>query len=119
MIPSFQVNHLDLNPGVYVSRYDYLGGVFPTTTFDLRVCQPNKEMMPPPAAHTIEHLVADYLRNKSVLKEKVIYFGPMGCMTGFYLILKGYWKSDEIVEPLKDAFAACKDMFSIPGGHSA
>lgn len=115
MIPSFQVNHLNLKPGVYVSRRDYVCGSIPITTFDLRVCRPNKEMMPPPAAHTIEHLVADYLRNESVLKDDVVYFGPMGCMTGFYLILKGGWENKDIIEPLKAVFAACKDVYTIPG----
>lgn len=115
MIPSFQVNHLNLKPGVYVSRRDYVCGSIPITTFDLRLCQPNKEMIPPAASHTIEHLVADFLRNESKLKEYVIYFGPMGCMTGFYLILNGRWESGMVVEPLKAVFAKCKEMYTIPG----
>lgn len=114
MIPSFQINHLKLKPGVYVSRYDQCSFGF-LTTFDLRICKPNSEMLPPAAAHTIEHIVADYLRNRSKLGKDVVYFGPMGCMTGFYLILKGYWESDGIIVELENVFASCEGTKTIVG----
>ena len=88
-IASFTVNHLDLIPGVYVSRKDYVGKEV-LTTFDLRMTAPNREpVMNTAELHTIEHLAATYLRNNDEWKEKVIYFGPMGCRTGFYLLLAG------------------------------
>ena len=84
-IASFTVNHLDLIPGVYVSRKDYVGKEV-LTTFDLRMTAPNREpVMNTAELHTIEHLAATYLRNNDEWKEKVIYFGPMGCRTGCYL----------------------------------
>lgn len=87
-IESFKVNHLTLKPGLYVSRKDVYGGVY-VTTFDMRVTAPNKEpVMDVPAIHTIEHLAATFLRNCS-RKNEVVYFGPMGCRTGFYIIMFG------------------------------
>lgn len=87
-IASFTVNHLDLIPGVYVSRKDYVGKEV-LTTFDLRMTAPNREpVMNTAELHTIEHLAATYLRNNDEWKEKVIYFGPMGCRTGCYLTLQ-------------------------------
>src|SRR5215470_747832 len=88
-IASFQVDHLRLNPGVYVSRKDKFGDtVF--TTFDLRYKKPNKEpVIDQPALHTIEHLGATFLRSNKEWSGKTLYFGPMGCRTGFYLILEG------------------------------
>lgn len=87
-IESFRVNHLVLEPGLYVSRRDRKGDVT-VTTFDLRFTAPNKEpVMDTPAVHTIEHLGATYLRN-SDRKEDIVYFGPMGCRTGFYLVMFG------------------------------
>lgn len=87
-IASFTVNHMDLFPGVYVSRRDRFGDQT-VTTFDLRMTAPNREpVLDQPALHTIEHLGATWLRNGARRKE-VIYFGPMGCRTGFYLILAG------------------------------
>ena len=94
-IVSFKVNHLLLKAGIYVSRIDCFNGQF-ATTFDLRFISPNREpVIDNPALHTIEHLGATYLRN-SLVKDKVIYFGPMGCRTGFYLVLFGKWKSEDI-----------------------
>lgn len=94
-IESFKVNHLILKSGLYVSRKDTKNGVT-VTTFDLRVTAPNAEPpMDVPAIHTIEHLGATYLRN-SIFKDDVVYFGPMGCRTGFYLLLFGDRKSEEI-----------------------
>lgn len=87
-IASFKVNHLKLNRGLYVSRKDVYNNVT-VTTFDLRFTVPNKtEPIPNPALHTIEHLFATFLRNGE-MKDKIVYFGPMGCRTGFYLILFG------------------------------
>ena len=82
MIQSFLIDHTRLKPGLYVSRVDKWG-METATTFDIRVCKPNKDMMSPAVAHTIEHLMADYLRNDSRLSNSVLYFGPMGCLTGF------------------------------------
>lgn len=95
-IESFKIDHLNLYPGVYVSRVDeFLGAT--ATTFDLRFTAPNREEpMHFPAIHTLEHLGATYFRN-SKIKEQVIYFGPMGCRTGFYLVLFGKWDSESVL----------------------
>lgn len=94
-IESFKVNHLLLKAGIYVSRIDSFNGQL-VTTFDLRFISPNREpVIDNPALHTIEHLGATYLRNSSI-KDQVIYFGPMGCRTGFYLVLFGKWSSEDI-----------------------
>ncbi|MCL2412446.1 MAG: S-ribosylhomocysteine lyase, partial [Treponema sp.] len=96
-IASFQVDHLRLKPGAYVSRKDKFDGLV-ITTFDLRFKEPNKEpVIDQPALHTIEHLCATYLRSHEKWNEKTIYFGPMGCRTGFYLILEGDYQSIDIV----------------------
>ena len=88
-IASFTVNHLDLLTGVYVSRKDYLGDQV-LTTFDLRFTRPNEEPpMDNPGIHSIEHLVATFLRNHREWADKTVYFGPMGCRTGFYVIFAG------------------------------
>ncbi len=114
MIPSFQVDHTKLEPGLYVSRVDKWG-MEEATTFDIRVCKPNKDMMAPAVAHTIEHLMADYLRNESSLRNSVLYFGPMGCLTGFYLILKGNWASVLIRDLIVESFQHCSKAKIIPG----
>lgn len=114
MIPSFQVDHTKLKPGLYVSRVDKWG-LEKATTFDIRVCTPNKTMMTSEIAHTIEHLMADYLRNDWSLKNSVLYFGPMGCLTGFYLILKGEWTSTLIKDKIVEAFRECSKATYIPG----
>lgn len=94
-IESFLVDHLKLESGIYVSRVDRSNGTA-VTTFDLRVTAPNREpVMDMPAIHTIEHLGATYLRNSS-FKESVVYFGPMGCRTGFYLLVFGEISSPKI-----------------------
>lgn len=96
-IASFTVNHLDLLPGIYVSRRDYLGEVV-LTTFDLRFTRPNLEpVMGTAGIHTIEHLGATFLRNHEEWKNRVIYFGPMGCRTGFYMILEGMLESGDVL----------------------
>lgn len=115
-IASFTVNHLDLIPGVYVSRKDYVGQEV-LTTFDLRMCAPNREpVMNTAELHTIEHLAATYLRNDPEWKDKVIYFGPMGCRTGCYLILSGDLESKDIVELVRSTFQFIADFEGeIPG----
>ena len=103
-ITSFTIDHLQLEPGVYVSRKDTVGAET-ITTFDLRMTAPNKEpVMNTAEMHTIEHLAATYLRNHEVFGEKTIYFGPMGCRTGFYLLLAGDLESKEIIPLLTDNF---------------
>ena len=96
VIPSFQIDHTDLKPGIYVSRTDWLGGE-PITTYDIRMTHVNHEPAILPAEmHTIEHLAATYLRNDSYWKNYVIYWGPMGCLTGSYFIVKGNHSIDEV-----------------------
>lgn len=96
-IASFTIDHLKLQPGIYVSRKDQVGDQT-ITTFDLRMTSPNDEpVMNTAEVHTIEHLGATYLRNDAQYKDKVIYFGPMGCRTGFYLLLAGDYESKDIV----------------------
>ena len=100
-IASFTVNHTKLEPGVYVSRIDNIGES-KITTFDLRFTRPNIEpAMETAPVHAIEHLGATFLRNDSKWGDKIIYFGPMGCRTGFYLILKGDLKPTDILDLLK------------------
>ena len=93
-IESFTINHMVLEPGIYVSRKDNIGKEV-VTTFDLRMTRPNFEpVMNTAEVHTIEHLGATFLRNHEEYKDKTVYFGPMGCRTGFYLILAGDYKSN-------------------------
>ena len=101
-IASFTVNHIDLLRGIYVSRKDLVGNGM-VTTFDLRWKVPNKEeVMGTGEMHAIEHLAATFLRNHPVEKDNIIYFGPMGCRTGFYLLMKGDLESKDIVELTKE-----------------
>ena len=103
-ITSFTIDHIKLQPGVYVSRKDTVGDET-ITTFDLRMTSPNEEpVMNTAEMHTIEHLAATYLRNHPEFGPKIIYFGPMGCRTGFYLLLAGDYDSYDIVELLKELF---------------
>ena len=95
-ITSFTIDHILLQPGLYVSRKDKMGEEF-VTTFDLRLTKPNDEpVLNTAEMHTIEHLAATYLRNEPVWKEKVLYFGPMGCRTGFYLLLWGDLEPEDV-----------------------
>lgn len=115
-ITSFTINHLKLLPGIYVSRKDKAGdGTI--TTFDIRMTRPNFEpVMNTAEIHTIEHLAATFLRNHDGIKDRVIYFGPMGCRTGFYLILAGDYESVDIVPLLKEMFAFISEYEGeIPG----
>ena len=103
-ITSFTIDHLRLLPGLYVSRKDRIGSET-VTTFDLRVCRPNYEpVMNTAEVHTVEHLAATYLRNDPVWRDRVLYFGPMGCRTGFYLLLAGDLTSREILGLVADCF---------------
>mgnify|MGYP000517561591 CR=1 FL=1 len=115
-ITSFTVNHLKLIPGVYVSRRDIAGDSH-VTTFDIRMTRPNYEpVMNTAEIHTIEHLGATFLRNHRVYKDKVLYFGPMGCRTGFYLLLVGDYESADIVPLLQEMFLFIRDFEGeIPG----
>lgn len=115
-IASFTVNHLDLLPGIYVSRKDYVGNEV-LTTFDLRMTAPNKEpVMNTAEVHTIEHLGATYLRNEEAYKDRIIYFGPMGCRTGFYLIMSGDLKSKDVLPLVTDTFEFIRDFSGeVPG----
>lgn len=103
-ITSFTIDHLKLEPGIYVSRYDHIGEET-ITTFDIRMTRPNFEpVMNTAEVHTIEHLGATFLRNHKEYKDKTIYFGPMGCRTGFYLVLGGKMDSVDIVPLMKEMF---------------
>lgn len=115
-ITSFTVNHLTLLPGVYVSRKDKVGSET-VTTFDLRITRPNFEpVMNTAEVHTLEHLGATFLRNHEDYKDKVIYFGPMGCRTGFYMVLSGDYESKDVVPLVKEMFAFMKDFEGeVPG----
>jgi len=104
-IASFTVDHLRLLPGVYVSRQDKIGSEI-ITTFDLRLTRPNYEpVMNTAEIHTLEHLGATFLRNHKEYGQKTIYFGPMGCRTGFYLLLAGEYTSEDILPLLKEMFS--------------
>ncbi len=115
-IASFTVNHLTLLPGIYVSRKDHIGSEV-VTTFDLRMTRPNFEpVMNTAEMHTIEHLAATYLRNDAEYKDRVVYFGPMGCRTGFYLLLAGDYESKDIVELITRLFEFIRDFEGeVPG----
>ena len=104
-ITSFTVDHIRLAPGLYVSRKDRAGGTV-ITTFDIRMTSPNDEpVMNTAEVHTIEHLGATFLRNHETYADSVLYFGPMGCRTGFYLLLAGDYTSRDIVPLIKEMYA--------------
>ncbi|SFG41830.1 S-ribosylhomocysteine lyase [Prevotella sp. KH2C16] len=115
-IPSFTINHEKLLRGIYVSRKDAVGNET-VTTFDIRMKEPNREpSLHPGALHTIEHLAATFLRNDEEWKDRVVYWGPMGCLTGNYLLLRGDYESRDIVELMKRTFAYVADFEGeIPG----
>lgn len=118
-IASFTIDHIKLQPGIYVSRKDYVGAET-LTTFDLRMTSPNEEpVMNTAEIHTIEHLAATFLRNHETWKERVIYFGPMGCRTGFYLILAGDLESSDIVSLMKEMYQYIADFEGEVPGASA
>lgn len=104
-IPSFQINHLVLEPGVYVSRRDLTPSGDVLTTFDVRMTRPNRQpAADPKALHTIEHLAATFLRNDPEWASRVIYWGPMGCCTGSYFIVQGNLNSEDILPLLRRTF---------------
>ena len=115
-IPSFNINHNTLLRGIYVSRKDAVGGDT-VTTFDIRMKEPNREpVMNNAPLHTLEHLGATYLRNNEEWKDRIIYFGPMGCRTGCYLLLRGDLESKEIVDLVTGMFRFIADYRDdIPG----
>lgn len=118
-IASFTIDHIKLQPGIYVSRKDKVGQNT-VTTFDLRMTSPNEEpVMNTAEMHTIEHLAATFLRNHADYKEKTIYFGPMGCRTGFYLLLAGDYESWDIVDLMKEMFIFIRDFEGDVPGASA
>ena len=115
MIQSFSVDHTKIVPGIFTSRVDTLGE-YTVTTYDVRLRRPNVEPVIDVAAmHSLEHLIATYLRNDPVWKDEVIYWGPMGCLTGFYLILKGNRPSREIYDLLLSAFQSVETAQEVPG----
>ena len=115
LIQSFSVDHTRIVPGIFTSRVDYLGE-YTVTTYDVRLRRPNVEPVIDVAAmHSLEHLIATYLRNDPDWKDEVIYWGPMGCLTGFYLILKGNRPSREIYGLLLGAFRSVSDAQEVPG----
>lgn len=116
-IASFTINHLKLLRGIYVSRVDTLPNGDVITTFDIRMKQPNREpAVSQSALHTIEHLAATYLRNQPEWKDKVIYWGPMGCCTGNYLLVSGKLTSKDILPLMQDTFRFIAEYEgSIPG----
>ena len=115
-IASFTIDHIKLLPGLYVSRKDHAGSEV-ITTFDIRMTRPNKEpVMNTAEVHTIEHLGATFLRNHPDFASKTIYFGPMGCRTGFYLLLSGDYDSKDIVILMKEMFTFIRDLRGeVPG----
>ena len=115
-ITSFTIDHIKLQPGLYVSRKDRMGAET-ITTFDLRVTKPNDEpVMNPAEVHTIEHLAATYLRNNPTWKERIVYFGPMGCRTGFYLLVWGDLSSRDVLPLVTDCFRFVRDyQGEVPG----
>ena len=118
-ITSFTIDHNLLQPGLYVSRKDRIGAET-VTTFDLRVTSPNEEpVMNTAEVHTIEHLAATYLRNEPTWKDRIIYFGPMGCRTGFYLLVAGDHTSRDVLPLVTDCFRFIADFRGEVPGASA
>lgn len=115
LIQSFSVDHTRIVPGIFVSRQDTIGNGT-VTTYDIRLKRPNREPVIDVAAmHSLEHIIATFLRNDPHWKDEIIYWGPMGCLTGFYLILKGSRSSREIYDLVLRAFQAVNDAQEVPG----
>ncbi len=115
-IASFTIDHIKLQPGVYVSRKDHIGAEV-ITTFDLRMTSPNEEpVMNTAEVHTMEHLGATFLRNDPVWKDRVVYFGPMGCRTGFYMLLAGDLESGDVADLVTHMYEFMRDFEGeVPG----
>ena len=115
MIQSFSVDHTRIVPGIFTSRVDHLGDET-VTTYDIRLKRPNREpVIDVGAMHSLEHIIATNLRNDPDWKDEVIYWGPMGCLTGFYLILKGSRAPQELYDLMRKAFRAVEDAQDVPG----
>ena len=115
LIQSFSVDHTRIVPGIFLSRVDTLGE-FKVTTYDIRLKKPNREPVIDVAAmHSLEHIIATYLRNDKNWKDEVIYWGPMGCLTGFYLILKGNRNPKELYDLILNAFKSVEGCTIVPG----
>lgn len=115
LIQSFSVDHTAIVPGIFLSRQDIVGNG-KVTTYDIRLKRPNREPVIDVAAmHSLEHIIATYLRNDPDWKDEVIYWGPMGCLTGFYLILKGDRAPQEIYQLVLNAFQAVNEAQEVPG----
>ncbi|MBQ3817469.1 MAG: S-ribosylhomocysteine lyase [Clostridia bacterium] len=115
LIQSFSVDHTQIVPGIFISRVDYLGDNS-VTTYDIRLKRPNREPVIDVAAmHSLEHIIATFLRNDPDWKDDVVYWGPMGCLTGFYLILKGNRTPKELYGIMLRAFKSVGDAQEVPG----
>ena len=115
LIQSFSVDHTRIVPGIFTSRVDYLGD-HTVTTYDIRLKRPNREpVIDVGAMHSLEHIIATFLRNDPEWKDEVIYWGPMGCLTGFYLILKGSRTSRELYDVILKTFTAAEHAEEVPG----
>ena len=115
LIQSFSVDHTLIVPGIFVSRVDTVGGDT-VTTYDVRLKRPNREPVIDVAAmHSLEHIIATYLRNDPDWKDELIYWGPMGCLTGFYIILKGSRSPREVCKPVLSAFKYVNEVEEVPG----
>ncbi len=115
LIESFSVDHRYIIPGIFFSRMDNISEGF-VTTYDIRLKKPNKEpVIDVSAMHSLEHIIATFLRNNKEWKDDIVYWGPMGCLTGFYLILKGNRKPQEIYNLILDAFQEVEKYDNVPG----
>lgn len=115
LIRSFSIDHTRIIPGIFTSRVDYLGE-YTVTTYDIRLKRPNREPAIDVAAmHSLEHIIATFLRNDADWKNEIIYWGPMGCLTGFYLILKGNRAPQELYDIILKAFRAVGSAQEVPG----
>ena len=115
MIQSFSVDHTKIIPGIFKSRVDHLGD-YSVTTYDVRLKRPNAEpVLDVAAMHSLEHIIATYLRNDPDWKDQVVYWGPMGCLTGFYLILKGEREPKELYDLMLNSFKNVSETVEVPG----
>jgi S-ribosylhomocysteine lyase len=118
LIPSFTVDHTKIVPGIFTSRVDTLGD-YRVTTYDVRITRPNVEPAVDVAAmHSLEHVIATFLRNDPDWKDEIVYWGPMGCLTGCYLIMKGNRAPKEIHDLLLRAFRSVKEYDEVPGAQA-
>ena len=119
LIESFSIDHRYIIPGIFVSRVDNVSDSL-VTTYDIRLKKPNREPVVDVAAmHSLEHIIATFLRNNKKWQDDIIYWGPMGCLTGFYLILKGNRKPQEIYDLILEAFSVVNSYDEVPGATEA